>query len=301
MRDSAALRLIFRTTCLVAVGVIASCGPRTENENGVANSAEPVTENLSSLVPVPEPALDRSGLLAAVAQAASAKAAGTNDAQAQRALDGRQFEVRIRFGCKGPSPTLAEDWLGWSFGNEGKTLRVRAAPTVAADDPLVRKIVGNAEFEAIEGFWIPRPWLLQAVCPADQILVPADRPAADSAPKEEPQEEVPSAEPAPSEPVPKWPRIGLAEFYLQSDSRTGRRDNRAYQAVKTLVEQARVGATGFNLVLSGRLQALPGRKVIQCVAANPESPPECLVSGDFDQVWIENPETKEIIAQWSHG
>jgi hypothetical protein len=313
MRDSAVRRLILRTVCLVAVAVVASCGPRSEDENGAANTAAPVAENLSSLVPVPEPPFDRAGLLAAVVQAASATAAGADDTEAQRALDGRQFEIRIRFGCKGPSEELADDWLGWSLGNEGKTLRVRAAPTIAADDPLVRKIVGEAKFEAVEGFWIPRPWLLQAVCPAGQLPVAAEPTAPQTAENEAPQRQTASPEPAPkekeatpletapSEPVPKWPRIGLAQFYLESDSRRGRRDGRAYEAVKPLGEGQTVGAEGFNLVLSGRLKANPGRKVIQCAAANPDSPPECLTSAEFDRVWIESPVSKNVIAEWTRG
>jgi hypothetical protein len=149
MRDSAVRRLISRTACLVAVGAVVSCRPASDDQNGAANSAEPAIENLSSLVPVPEPALNRSELLAAVAKAASASAAGADDTEAQRTLDGRQFEIRIRFGCAGPSDELAEEWLGWSAGVDGETLRVRAAPTISADDPLVRKIVGDAQFEAI--------------------------------------------------------------------------------------------------------------------------------------------------------
>lgn len=266
------------------------------------NAAEPAAENLSSLVPVPKPALDRAGLLSLVARAASSTAAGANDTEAQRGLDGRQFEIRIRFGCDGPSEKLADSPLGWSLGKDGKTLRLRAAPTVPADDQLVRKIIGEAKIEAVEGFWIPRPWLLDATCPAGQVPVPAKSPESPAADKPAAAaDEPPSAAETPSAPAPRWPRIGLAQFYMESDSRTGRRDQRAYEAVKTLDDQVPVGESGFNLVLSGRLKALSGRQVIQCAAANPDSPPECLVSAEFDQVWIESPDGKATIAQWSHG
>jgi hypothetical protein len=59
-----------------------------------------------------------------------------------------------------------------------------------------------------------------------------------------------------------------------------------------------VGAVGFTLVLSGRLKALPDRRVILCSARGPDSPPECVVSAEFDRVWIEHPATKEVVAQW---
>src|SRR5688572_18646717 len=69
-----------------------------------------------------QPPLDRAGLFAAVARAASAEASGADDGSAQRMLDGRQFELRLRFGCGGPSAQLRDDWLGWSFDSERRTL-----------------------------------------------------------------------------------------------------------------------------------------------------------------------------------
>jgi hypothetical protein len=120
-------------------------------------------------VPRPQPPIDRAGLLFAVADAASAAAAGAEMPESVRALDGRQFEVRIRFGCGGPTTELSERWLGWSYDPEARRIRVRALPTISSDDPLVSRI-GDEEFEAVEGFWIPRPWLQQPVCPAIPAL-----------------------------------------------------------------------------------------------------------------------------------
>jgi hypothetical protein len=171
---------------------------------------------------------------------------------------------------------------------------------VPADDPLIRKIVGEARIEAVEGFWIPRPWLLDAACPLGQAPIPTE-PQESPGPKKVAGSDEPRSTAEPSAPAPDWPRIGLVQFYMEGDSRTGRRDRRAYEAVKTLDGQSPVGAQGFNLVLSGRLEALSGRPVIQCDAASPDSPPDCVVSAEFDRVWIESPDGKSIIAQWSHG
>ena len=281
--------------------MLCACQPEPQDPGNIQNAEEP-TLNLPA-VPRPQPPLDRTAIFAAVAQAASAEAAGTDHSEAQRELDGRQFEMRIRFGCKGPSAELREEWLGWSFDREKGTLRVRAMPTLLAEEQLV-KALGGDQFEAVEGFWIPRPWILEAACPTTAAVSAAPaKPAADAQPQETKAQpaaaQAVAAESEPiSEPVPKWPRIGIAQFFAETDSRTGRRSMRPYEAVKTLGPDQPIGSQGFNLVLSGRLRALPDKRVIACVAKGADSPPECIVSVDFDRVWIERPENREVIAEW---
>jgi hypothetical protein len=93
------------------------------------------------------------------------------------------------------------------------------------------------------------------------------------------------------------PRIGIAQFYTSADPRTGRRSERAYEAVKTLAGEP-PGAEGFTLVLSGRLRAVPGGGVIACAVSGPDQPPDCIISADFDRVWIETPVGREVLAEW---
>lgn len=293
-----------RLHLLAALALLAACQPEPQDSGNTRNAETPKL-NLPA-VPRPQPPLDRAGLFAAVAQAASAEASGADDTEAQRALDGRQFALRIRFGCKGPSSELREEWLGWSFDRESRTLRVRARPTLSAEENLVLELGGD-QFEAVEGFWIPRPWLLTPACPATAAVSskPAG-PAADEALAKTAAAPVPArAAAVPDEPViepmPKWPRVGIAQFFTDTDPRTGRREMRPYEAVKTLNENQSIGSTGFNLVLSGRLKALPDKSVIACVAKGADSPPECIVSVDFDRVWIEKPADREIIAEWGGG
>ena len=248
---------------------------------------ENVTEEpVSNQAPVvrANPVLDRAAILAVVAQAGSAAAAGAALPADLRALDGRQFEVRIRFGCMGPLAGSTTNWLSWSYDAGSRTIRVSARPTISAEDPLVASIGGEG-FEAAEGFWIPRPWLLQPVCPAS-AAVQAPAVAEDE---------------ADAEPLPVRQRVGIAQFFTESDSRTGRRDSRPYQAVHTLAEGQALGSQGFNLVLSGRLRALPDGAVVKCVAANSDTPPDCIVSAEFQRAWIEQPETGRVIAEWGGG
>lgn len=277
--------------------MLGACG-QPEPQDNLPDSIEEPVLNLPS---VPRPrTLDRAGILAAVAEAASAEASGADDTEAQRALDGRQFEFRIRFGCRGPSTDLREQWLGWTFDSETGTLRLRAMPTLAADDELVAEL-GGGEFEAVEGFWIPRPWLLQPACPATAAIRPAAAEAgAEASPEEEPGKPAAGTYPV-TEPLPRWPRIGIAQFFSATDPRTGRREMRPYEAVETVDPKRPIGSQGFNLVLSGRLKALPGKGVIACVAKGAESPPECVVSADFDRVRIEEPASRDVIAEWGGG
>lgn len=285
----------------------AACQP---DEQAPAQNDSNEVATPAPVIPRPQPPLDRSGLLTAVAQAASASAAGTDLPEGIRSLDGRQFEVRIRFGCRGPVKDIEQSWLGWSYDSQKRTLRVRAKPTISKEDPLVAKIAGDA-FESVEGFWIPRPWLLQATCPAAAAVKP--QPAADpvagqaatgAAETSQGTEETPQqagAAEAKGEPVPKAPRIGLAQFFTSQDPRTRRRDSRPYSTVKTLPEDTPISSQGFNLVLSGRLRALPGRGVIECVGKGADTPPECVVSAEFLHVWIERPDSREVIAEWGSG
>jgi hypothetical protein len=279
----------------------AACQRDAPTENVDSADGEPALNQ--PMVPRPQPPLDRAALFAAVAQAASAEASGTEDSEAQRTLDGRQFELRIRFGCKGPSPDLRQAWLGWVRDADSGTLRVRAKPTLEADDELVRELGGD-DFEAVEGFWIPRAWLLEPACPVGAAVLPSgqkDGGETKSDDKKAGSKTSTAADEKPADPVPNWPRIGIAHFFTETEPRTVRRSTRPYEAVKTIDPKQPLGSQGFNLVLSGRLQALPDGRVIACVAKSPDNAPECVVSAQFDRVRIEQPENGEIIAEWGGG
>ena len=273
---------------MLLAGAAAACEQRRAATDN--NAAEQAATNQPAL-PAPQPTIDRAALLAAVVQAASAAAAGQGVPESLRLLDGREFELRIRFGCSGASTALSGESLGWSFDSQQRTLRVRARPTIAKQEPLVAAL-GGEEVETVEGFWIPRPWLIEPLCPAGAAFQAS--PSADADPAEGDDE-------AAAEPVAAAPRIGIAQFFTSSDPRTRRRAMRPYEAVKTMDEGAPISSQGFDLVLSGRLRALPNRGVIACSARNADSPPECIVSAEFHRVWIEQPDTRQVIAEWGAG
>jgi hypothetical protein len=305
--------MLSRSTLKIAAAV-ALLGACAQQGGNTANEAANDTSNIITLpkLPVPAPAMDRARLLAAVAQAASAAAGGLDDGEVQRKLDGQPFEVRVRFGCSGPTPTPDEKAMSWRFDEAKRTLRLRAAPDISIDQPLPAAIAGEG-FEAAEGFWIPRPWLLQPGCP----VVPAPPPVKDSeSPAVTKKAPAPASAPAPA-PTAKPPaeadlsnpeppavaqhRVGIAQFFSDTDSRTLRRDGRPYEATKALAEGQAPSAQGYDLVLSGRLKRLPSGRVIACHVERPDRAPQCIVSADFDRVWIERPDTKESLAEWNAG
>lgn len=278
----------------VALATVA-CRPQGEDgsaANSSANRVSPIDR-----LPVAERPMDRAALLMAAAKTASAAALGRVDTDERRLLDGKRFEVRIRFGCSAdPQPQSGPAAFGVRFDEVDRMLRVRAAPDLSLEDPLIASI-GGESVEAVEGFWLRRPWLLADGCP--RVPAPAPTAEVERDPKEAStassgtEPDVPPPSPA------RTYRVGIAEFFTEADSRTARRDGRAYEAAKELGGVQRPSDSGYNLVLSGRLRQLPSGQVISCVAANPDEPPQCVISAHFDRVRIESPSTREILAEWS--
>lgn len=299
---TAGLDRSFLSTALLlgACVALAGCESGDGNDSEAAENAGESTLNLQT-VSRPAPPMDRAQLLTAVAQAASATAAGVDDSADQRSLAGSRFELRIRFGCRGPAPDLGESIFGWTFDREGRTLRVRASPTISSDEKMVQQFAGE-DVEAAEGFWIPRPWLLEPVCPAAAAVRPAPpEPEAKADSETEQTAEAPTPvddEQESQAPPPAWPKVGIVQFFTKTDPRTRRHGMRPYDTVKTLGPSEALSSQGFNLVISGRLRALPGQRVIVCVSRGADNPPDCIVSARIDRVRLERPDTKEILAEW---
>lgn len=258
-------------------------------ERGTAPQSPPKSNSVIPPLPVVEPPMDREALLMAVIRAASATAGGKEDKDVQRLLDGKRFELRMRFGCDGAEKDGGAP-RSWTFDEERRVLRIRVATDISADTPLLSKL-GMGQIEAAEGFWITRPWLLTAGCPAKERASPVPPPATPDAAPASP----PAADPSPSPPLP---RLAIAQFFTASDSRTHRRE-RAYEVTRTLESGAEPGIQGFDLVVAGRLKRLDDHPVIACLNESTGQAPSCLISSEFERVTIEQPGTGETIADWA--
>ena len=161
------------------------------------------------------------------------------------------------------------------------------------------------KIEAVDGFWIPRPWILSDACPVDLATTetvsegtpPADEKgkagdnkAADDATA---NNETESALPAPT--------VGIAHFYTSRDPRTGRRNGQPYRITKRVTETERPAPQSLRLVLRGRLGMVPGGKVIQCSVPRGEERPRCMISATFDRVRFENVDGSILYAEWGGG
>lgn len=274
--------------CLPFLTLLAACRAQQPQEPEGDNEA--VEKAAPERLPIIEPPFNRTRLLLTVARAASAHSAGITDHSIQRSLDGKQFEVRLRFGCGGPGPGTGG--YGWSLDPDGRTLRLRAALTLSLEDEVTQIVAGDA-VEAVEGFWLPRPWLLQAACPGGGSASAQTLPTSDV---EKPGEER-AAVSVSTHVRPQ--RIGIAQFFTAEDARSRRRMNRPFEAVKQLGEGQQIGQDGFDLVLSGRLRARGDGRVILCAGNGHDRPPDCIVSAAIDRVRIEQPHDKAILAEWS--
>lgn len=276
---------------VVSLGLLAAC--QRDDETPAPNGS-PTSQAVVEALPVADPPLDRAGLLRAVAQAASDFAAGADDSQRQRTLDGRRFEVALRFGCAGGQASEATRL--WSFDAPERVLRIRIEPELTASSPELSEL-GLEDFEAIEGFWIRRPWLLEPACPATRTG--SSETQSDSTAESEAEEDrsVPAEEP---QAASAGPRLGIAQFYTEEDSRALRRESRAYQATRKLAADEQPSEEGYDLVLSGRLARMSDGRVIACAGRDPERPPTCVVSVTFDGVALRRPDG-ELVAEWSSG
>jgi hypothetical protein len=293
--------LIARQTLVAATAAAllatAACERGDSQANEAANTANAARQQtVPKIIPVPEPPMNREQLLIATLRAASDFAAGTDDSKLQSSLSGKKFELRIRFGCEGPSKDSADPY-GWTFNEKTSALKVRAIPALSPKDATVKAVAGQA-FETVEGFWLRRPWLLAPVCPQKPEPAPTATEEGAAAKSHSAKPEIP-AEPAMPEPSPPQ-TVGIAQFFTDTGPRTMRRSGRPYEATEKL-DTAHPPQGGFDLVLAGKLVALPNGRVIACTRPETGERPACLISVEFGKVAIERADTHEQLAQWGSG
>ena len=244
-------------------------------EDPTANQAEMPANgvtNIAEALPLPAPAMDRGAFLAAVARAASAHTAGTDDGKAQAELDGRRFAIRLRFGCSGPAVPGSDEPLRWSISEDKASFEVRATPDLSLDSEPFEGIPDET-IEAVEGFWLTRPWLMIDACPANRAAPPAT-----------------AATPA--------RLVGIAQYFTSEDSRVGHRSGRSYVSVEKVASAAELPDSGLVLLLEGRLRTWPGGKVIRCTGAGSASQPVCVAAARLDRAAFVRPDDGSVLAEW---
>lgn len=221
--------------------------------------------------------LSREDLLAAARAGAAAYAEGEDSPAEIRALAGRRFQLRIPFGCQGPQASAADSSAAWEIGPEGETLRVRVRPEDWTASPFAQALAG-ADVEAVEGFWIPRPWQNSEACPArsnDPLLAEA--------------------------PPPSPQTVGVATVYGPESSRLGRRADRPYELTLSMKDTGQPGEEGLQLILEGRIASLGVAGPVACRSASPDQRPVCLIGTTIERVAVRSPRSERVLGEWRDG
>lgn len=242
--------------------------------------ADPVVEPAPTpVIPAPT-AMTRADLLSAVAGAASAYAAGER-AEGVDPLVGRPFAIRIPFGCGGPQ-SVAVDGPGdglarWTWGADHKTIQLSLTPGDWLSTALISSAAGGSDWEAVEGFWIPQPWLRAEACSRVQA------------------DPLQSGQGAPSPQT-----VGLAAVFKADESRVGRRNGRAYTF--TIRAEGDVplsaSANGYSVIVEGRLAAFPGGRAVRCRASRPDQRPVCIAAIQLDRVAFTASDSGAVLSEW---
>lgn len=285
-----------RRLVILAVSALATACGGDRTEPSPAPSAQ--SPSPEPRLPIAEAPLDRKAFLLAMSEAASAFAAGRDDLEQQRALDGKRIEIRLRIGCSGSAiPTRRV-----SYKPDERQLEISVAPEISASNEVVEAL-DLTGFEAVEGLWIWRPWMLSSECP--KVAAP---PMATPSPTAEPTAKAttPRAKatsslepPGDQQMVSEEPQIGIAQFFTATDSRALQRGERGYEVSRQLKAGEEPSQQGYDFVVSGRLQKLPDGRVIVCAGSAARQAPKCIASAHIDSVEVVHPQTGASLAEWS--
>ncbi|HZV84571.1 MAG TPA: hypothetical protein VFF48_06245 [Brevundimonas sp.] len=253
-----------------------------EPEPAAATQAPPGAAAPAPLESVtPDPPLDRAALLDAVARAASAWSAGSETTGADP-LVRRSFDVSLPFGCHGaeepPAEGVGDGTARWSWSPDRKTIGLDLTPGDWTRSALIAG-AGPAPWEAVEGFWISRPWMTADGCPSVQADPLAGAPAAAS---------------------PET--VGLAAVFEEDGSRLGRRNGRAFSFTVRGDGEAPALApeNGYRVRLQGRIASFPDGRAIRCRASSPRQRPVCVAAVQLDRVAFQTA-SGETLSEWRPG
>ena len=255
-------RLVFIVPALV---LFTASGCRPRQPEPVQNSAAPPAAESAQkpAIPLPQPTLDREQLIFGALRALSAAALAQDDAERQKALAGRDFELHLRFGCPGAADNPSRTW---SYDENKQVLRVHVSADLAADKVPASDLLLKG-YEGAVGFVVEKPLLLDAGCPAAQLGPVA----------------------------PLEPTFAVAQLFTGQDSRV-QRPQQSYEITKK-IDASQKPAQGLDLVIAGRLAPLSDERPIHCAFA--QGAPACLIGAKFDKVSIENPVDGSVVGEWS--
>ncbi|KKW89483.1 hypothetical protein [Sphingobium chungbukense] len=226
------------------------------------------------VIPTPPPPLDRAALLSVAAAAADAAASGSAMPGSSAALVGRSFILRMPFGCRGEMTDDAKSWAGWVFNPKSRALRLSARTTDLAGADWVTPLAGEMKFDAVEGFWIQRPWTRADRCARGE-------------------EAMSDAMPASSD-----QRLAIAQFFSPQSPRNLRRGDRPYASTIKLEEGETPSPQGYQIQLEGRITGFPDGQPVHCIQQDSAMMPRCVIAAEFERVAFIAPGKDEPLVEW---
>ncbi|MEG3164477.1 hypothetical protein U1701_07720 [Sphingomonas sp. PB2P19] len=231
--------------------------------------------------------LSRADIIAIANAAADAASSGTKTPESAGANEGARFQIDLPFGCDGPASEDSREPFQWRYDATSSSLRVSVASAAFdAGEWLGTPPSGagstaspTAREEAMEGFWIARPWSSRETCNSGSALAAPIGIDAVTLPGQ---------------------TLGLAQIFTDQDSRNARRRGKPYESVRRMDESDLKIDQGLRVRLRGRIARFPDGSTVRCrQPAGKEQRPVCLVAVTFDDVAIENPSTQETIATFA--
>ena len=247
-------------------------------------------------VPVAPTALGRAEIVAALALAASAHAAGADPGDATT-IAGRTFSIRLPFGCFGPegepgSRGLSGEGLaGWRWNEDRSGQVLSLTPADWTTSEMLTAPGAEPDWERVDGYWIARPWLAQETCPAAA--------ASQARPQGEDEREAEDAAAPPARPAPAPFTAGLAAIRTEGASRLGRRDGEPYRFVVRGEGETPLTAPegGYRVLLEGRIGAFPDGHPVRCTSEGPNNQPVCIAAIVLDRVAFETADGQQL-SEW---
>ncbi|SCY15552.1 hypothetical protein SAMN05660666_00860 [Novosphingobium aromaticivorans] len=264
----------------LAALIMSGCSSNVPGEDQAAPS-DAASENVSEVAPgQPTEAtrlapIGRIDLIAAFGRASDAVAAGQALPDANRQLVGRTFSLKLPFGCDGEADKERPAWAGWTLDRNRQALKLSAAPERWTDAAWAKSIAGDMAHEAVEGFWIERPWTSSEECPAGNPASESGLPASD-----------------------ERQTMGIAQFFAPDSPRTFQRGSRPYAHTIRVREPADVEGRTYRFAVSGRVTGFPDGQPIHCVQDAPDRRPVCLMAVELARVSFEDPRDGTVLVEW---
>lgn len=265
---------------LAASGLLLSGCDRPE-PGATPVEVPPVIVAPASPGPVPViTTLDRKAMLDAV-RAATSDYTSQSRPEGPDPLVGKRFSISIAFGCSGPEPVgdgQAEGLARWVWSPERRAIQLAMTPADWTRSAMMED-AGGKPWEAVEGFWITRPWMEKPGCPAAGI------------------------DPAGESVAPAPQTFGLAAVFDAGGSRLDRRNGRAYAVTvrpQGGAEAVNAPDGGYRLRLQGRIAAFQDGRAIRCRAQGPDQRPVCIAAVRLDRVAFEDV-GGSTLAEWRAG